>query len=104
MGNIISTWVLEGTITSPQAAFQEERSARHSGRQGPWPGIRRAATLWPRPPDMQEPGPKETGTRGQLLPDSQGMSREWEQHTPPTARAVDGLGRKTSVVAGVRVG
>lgn len=57
MRNVVSVWVLEGTITSLQVAFQEERSARHSGRQGPCPGIRKAATLWPRPPDMQEPGP-----------------------------------------------
>lgn len=101
MRNVVSVWVLEGTITSLQVAFQEERSARHSGRQGPCPGIRKAATLWPRPPDMQEPGPKETGAKGQLLPGSQRMSRKWKQHTLPTARAVDGLGRKTSVAVGV---
>jgi len=57
MGNIISIWVLEGTITSLQLALQEELSAQHSGRLGPWPGICGAATLSPRPPDMQESGP-----------------------------------------------
>lgn len=108
MGNIISIWVLEGTITSLQVALQEELSARHSGRLGPWPGICGAATLSPRPPDMQESGPKETGTRGQLLTawvpgDAQ---RVGTVHSPysPTARAVDSLGRKTGVVVGVGVG
>lgn len=104
MGNVISIWVLESAITSLQVAFQEEGSARHSGRLGPWSGFHKAATLWPRPPDMQEPGPKETGTRGQLLPESQGMSRVWEQHILPTARAVDGLSGRTSVAMTMEVG
>lgn len=73
--------VLEGPPSLPQAAFQEEASGRASGRLGPWPGTHRAATLWPGPPDMQEPGPKETGTRSQLLPAPQGAGGAWEQHT-----------------------
>lgn len=103
IGNIISIWVQEGAITSLQA-FQEEGSASHSDRLGPRHGFRRPATLWPRPPDMQEPGPKETGTRGQLLPGSHGMSRAWEQHALPTARAVDGLSGRTSVAMEAGVG
>lgn len=68
-------------------------SSGRSGRLGRWPGVHRAGTLRPRPPDMQEPGPRaqQQGASHCLGP---GRSREWEQH----ADGADGPGEGPAAV------